>query len=476
MYSEGDFKRKVLIHEEAVQYRTDFRRDYARLIHSPSFRRLHGKTQLYPYTESDFFRNRLTHSIEVAQIAKSIALCVNHCHNLNTSEKAIDLDLVEFAGLAHDIGHPPFGHFGEKALDDKMKEYGGFEGNAQTLRILSVLEKKVHKYWVTSPPLKDNRVGLNLTYRSLAAILKYDNVIPISPKERPNYTDDNNVKLVKGYYKSELSLVNDIKKSITGTDNFSDTLKTVECHIMELADDIVYATYDLEDALKAGFINPLDILYPDIDFLTKVKNKVEERINKDKTESEKRTINIDKIIEELNCLFNLKWEYKAKHGEPTETYNTEAALQYHGAKALANNGFLRVAFSSALVDKFIKGIQFELNPTIPALSKVFLSMELHDLLEFLKIFMYEHQTSSSKLRIADYRGKQIVNEIFDELTKDKGEELLPDDCKYLFHTFTEKIDKRRVICDFIAGMTDRYALEFYGRLKSEDPQTIFKPI
>src|ERR1044072_2799677 len=114
-------------------HNSEFRRDYARLIHSPAFRRLQGKTQLFPGTESDFFRNRLTHSMEVAQIAKGIAL------NLNSEEffrdNPLNTDLVELAALAHDLGHPPFGHNGEYALDERMREHGGFEGKAQTLPI-----------------------------------------------------------------------------------------------------------------------------------------------------------------------------------------------------------------------------------------------------------------------------------------------------------------------------------------------------
>ncbi len=124
-------------------YRSVWRVDFARLVHSPAFRRLQGKTQLFP-GESDFFRNRLTHSLEVAQIAKSIALKLNYEYFRDATDEdhKISTDLVEFAALAHDLGHPPFGHNGEAALDECMRGIGGFEGNAQTLRILARLEKK----------------------------------------------------------------------------------------------------------------------------------------------------------------------------------------------------------------------------------------------------------------------------------------------------------------------------------------------
>lgn len=133
-YKEDCLKRRAPTAGRDQNYRSAFRRDYARLIHSAAFRRLQGKTQLYPGHESDFFRNRLTHSLEVAQIAKSIALKINEASDFFRANP-INVDLVEFAGLAHDLGHPPFGHNGEHALDYCMRDHGGFEGNAQTLRL-----------------------------------------------------------------------------------------------------------------------------------------------------------------------------------------------------------------------------------------------------------------------------------------------------------------------------------------------------
>ena len=193
LYTPADRMREFQV-EDGPPHRSAFRRDYARLLHSPAFRRLQGKTQLFPSVEHDFFRNRLTHSLEVAQVAKSIALRLNH-YDRYFQEHPIDTDLVETAALAHDLGHPPFGHNGERALDDCMKDRGGFEGNAQSLRILATLSKK--------EPQASPEVGLNLTHRTLAAILKYDKPIPIVRK------DDEDI--VKGYYHSEKKLVKRIK-------------------------------------------------------------------------------------------------------------------------------------------------------------------------------------------------------------------------------------------------------------------------
>ena len=258
MYNDGDKKREFNIEEIVLNNkltdngRTEWRRDYARLLHAPSFRRLQGKTQLYPGNESDFFRNRLTHSLEVAQIAKSIAITINEKYK--NKNIYIEPDICEFAGLAHDLGHPPFGHQGERALDECMRDFGGFEGNAQTLRILSRIEKKIKNEDRIEG--KEFRHGLNLTYRALASILKYDNEIPFCKNKRKESEKN---KPVKGYYATESDLVSKIKANVVGAD-YIGKFKTIECQIMDIADDIAYSTFDLEDGFKAGFYHPMDLL------------------------------------------------------------------------------------------------------------------------------------------------------------------------------------------------------------------------
>jgi len=262
-YRSTDFERMVPIPDSGSpeSYRSPFRRDFARVVHTPAFRRLQRKTQLFPGDESDFFRNRMTHSLEVAQIAKSIAIRLNYLVAEKFGEKAghIDTDLVELISFAHDLGHPPFGHTGEYALQEKMHEVGGFEGNAQTLRILARLEKRQTIQvgdttdFVEFADGQDLRAGLNLSFRSLAGVLKYDNPIP-----RIAATS----KLTKGYYASEEALVKKVKSAVLGEghDTYTGTFKVIEMQIMDLADDIAYSTYDFEDALKAGFASPLDII------------------------------------------------------------------------------------------------------------------------------------------------------------------------------------------------------------------------
>lgn len=268
LYGDADAGRLGAVQSAQGSYRSEWRRDYSRVIHSAAFRRLQGKTQLFPGDESDFFRNRLTHSLEVAQIAKSIALKLNQ-EVAFFKDHPIEVDIVELAGLCHDLGHPPFGHNGEHALHDCMRKYGGFEGNAQTLRILTRLEKKEagsYPVGITEDG-DDQRLGLNLTYRSLAAILKYDNTIP-------SKCDDPNP--IKGYYEIDAYIVDAIKGNVAP--DAGGKFKVIECQIMDVADDIAYSTYDLEDSFKAGFLSPIDILASNDGLLEKVASKVQEKL------------------------------------------------------------------------------------------------------------------------------------------------------------------------------------------------------
>lgn len=462
LYTEADRRREQDTPEKAP-YRSDFRRDYARLLHCPSFRRLQGKTQLFPGIESDFFRNRLTHSLEVAQVAKAIALRLNHEHNY-FNEYPIDIDLVETAALAHDLGHPPFGHTGEKALDGCMKDYGGFEGNAQTLRILARLEKKKRPGSGDKADGEDPRTGLGLAHRTLAAVLKYDHCIEVQRN-----TD---TSLQKGYYHSEIPLVDRIKQSVIGANSNVSEFKTIECQIMDLADDIAYSTYDLEDALKAGFVSPTGMISATSD-----KTIIESLVKKVKIPREQ----FMEIIIELWIGHIFTWERESLDISPDEFKRPEtlALLVAHFdrvARNLSNEGDLRTKFTSELVGEYIDGINVEINSEIPALSKITLNPNLQKRVDVLKHLTYELVIQSPRLKTVEYRGSKIVKEIFDALTEPDGNLLLPDDYRDLLGDYANDTDRNRAICDFIAGMTDRYAIEFYGRLKSESAQTIFKPL
>ncbi len=466
MYTDADRRRQL---DEPVgkdsAYRSDFRRDYARIIHSPSFRRLQGKTQLFPGADSDYFRNRLTHSLEVAQIAESIAYKLNY-EQAALADQKIDPKIPAIAGLAHDLGHPPFGHNGEKALDDCMKECGGFEGNAQTLRIISTLEKKRHS--ATDGNLSgveedgtDNRRGLNLTYRSAASVLKYDQPIPMY--RQPNSS------LVKGYYGSDADFVGQIKEAVSGDAGTTD-FKTVECHIMDVADDIAYSTYDIDDAFKGGFLTPIDVLSASAELLERVAERVCQRL--------KRNVSTIEVVDSLTALFAGAVFYKADGNDETETSEYTAVRSYVISKSTADSGFLRSELTSELISRFIEGVQYEHNVEHPALSRVYLDPDTELLVEVLKVFSFEATIMSPRLKVSESRGEEIVKTIFKTLDENEGNLLLPDDFRTLFDRVAVGNDgaRKRVICGFIAGMTDRYAVEFYGRLTGDTHRSIFTPL
>jgi dGTPase len=469
---------------EPEPYRSDFRKDYGRIVHSASFRRLNGKTQLYPGKESDFFRNRLSHSLEVAQIAKSIAIRINYLSRFpDNTFLDINTDIVECAALAHDIGHPPFGHQGESALDQCMIDFGGFEGNAQTLRIIGKTEKKFlvdiqnAEYGVDKDG-NDLRLGLNLCARTLASVLKYDNEIPISKTNRLYLADlpeDQlyKVKPVKGYYASESNIVELIKKSILKEKPLPGNVKfkTVECSIMDLADDIAYSTYDLEDGLKAGFYHPLDIIFSKESLIKRISTVVSEKLSETITVAD-----IKQVFVEIFDRWLFKDELISKEAQGLGDYLEFMYYSYKASKALSRSGHSRVGLTSFLVGKFIRGVEFHYNDDFPALSGVSFNRETKLAVEALKTFNYESMIVSPRLKIAEFRGIEIVKRIFETLTneKAKGYQLLPKDYQEIYMN-AKRIDKYRIICDYIAGMTDRYCIEFYGRLTSENPETIFKP-
>ena len=465
LYTRFDKRRRadppVRVHLRRETYRSAFRRDYARLIHSSSFRRLQGKTQVFPAVEADFFRNRLTHSLEVAQIAKSIAIRLNNSHDYFRKNQ-IDTDLVELAGLAHDLGHPPFGHNGERALDDCMKQVGGFEGNAQTLHIVSRTEKKDLMHGFFDPVGQngeDQRLGLNWCFRSMASVIKYDNIIPKCRQQ--------DAELEKGVYEVDKEIFFDIKSSMAGSVPEGKKFRTIECSIMDLADDIAYSTYDLEDILKAGFQTPLDILGASSELLGRVAAKVSKKLRVMYDEEA-----VTKVLIEL---FEGLQEDTISQ-ERTEPSALVDAVEVHNAsKNLADNGYLRTKFTSDLVSEMLSGVKVTVDEQAPALSCVRLARAKRVKMETLKNFTFESIIMSSRLRVPEQRGYDIVMRLFQKLESKGGHLLLPEDFRRLYESFRDHADQKRVICNYIAGMTDRYAVEFYGRMFSETPQSMFKP-
>lgn len=464
-------------HFPREDYRSPWRRDYARLVHSPAFRRLQGKTQLFPGNESDFFRNRLTHSLEVAQIAKSIAIKLNHDLMQDGMKFHIEPDIVEFAGLAHDLGHPPFGHFGEAVLDRRMLNFGGFEGNAQTLRLVARIEKK-HLVKGTTLGIDasgvDQRAGLNLAARSIASILKYDRQIP------PRRSKSAAKRPAKGHYASEADVVQTVKTKVCNGKLPAGHFKTIECQIMDIADDIAYSTYDLEDSFKAGFLKPLDLLCARESLLTNVADRVGQATGK--------PVSAEAVKEEIakNIFFDtfkLPEDIKRLFADPAvldldDQHLLSITMASNLSDLLAQDGYQRTGLTSSLVGSFVRAVEIdEVNRRCPALSTVRMAEDRRLHVEILKHFVYESQILSPRVQLLSHRSQEIIDTIFACLSneKEKGHLLLPPDYKQIYSAARRKADRMRTVCDFIAGMTDRYAIEFYGRLTSENPETIFKP-
>lgn len=485
MYNKEESQRFFVEGElDNEEYRTAFRRDFARVMHSPSFRRLAGKTQLFPSGESDFFRNRLTHSLEVAQIAKTIAIKINETILKDNNNLKIDLDVVEFAGISHDLGHPPFGHQGEEILAECMYNFGGFEGNAQTLRVLSKIDKKIQNGYLDRGGFDENgndrRFGLNITYRSLASILKYD--VNISDEILSNAERKN--KVIKGYYSTESTLVDKMKESVLLGRSYDGEFKTIECQIMDIADDIAYSTYDLEDAFKAGFISPIDMLIQNKEFYELVSESI--------FTSTKIKINKDEIINILSDLIKfifilpddlLKGVSKLSKGDLSEAEYLFLGQQYSNKynQLITNNGYVRRDFTSQLIESSIANISMTLNPEIPAMSKVVITESTKIRIEILKRVAFLTQVLSPKLKASEHRGKKIIKKIFESIAPDKDNikkvpELLPKDVQLLYIQNDDINHKYRIVCDFIACMTDKYALEFYDRISSGNLVSIFRPI
>ena len=225
-YTDFDRERFEQEQRKNNSRRGEFARDRARVLHSSALRRLGAKTQVLSPTSGDFARTRLTHSLEVAQVGREMA-----------AELGLNPDIVDMACLAHDLGHPPFGHNGETALNEWAKSIGGFEGNAQTLRLLTRIEPKVFSV--------DGRSrGLNLTRASLDATCKYPWAIENAVREVEA------TKSIKfGVYQDDLPVFDWLREGAR------DRVKCIEAQVMDFADDVAYSVHDFEDAIVSGFID-----------------------------------------------------------------------------------------------------------------------------------------------------------------------------------------------------------------------------
>ena len=355
--------------EKKTSLRSDFQRDRDRIIHSTAFRRLKHKTQVFVNTTGDHFRTRITHSLEVAQIARTL------CKFFNLNE-----DLCETLSLAHDLGHTPFGHAGEDALNECMKKFGGFDHNIQTIRIALFLENRYYEF-----------KGLNLTLETIDGLLKHNGPI----KKLKKY----NSIIGKNYFINKI--------------NFS-SYPSLEAQIASISDDIAYNSHDLEDGLKSNLFKLKDL--EKIPILKNIIFRHTKRKNNYSMDLIIRQI-IREIINEM-----------VKDVIKTTKYNIK---KYH------LNNLNKVYRAHYPIVNFSKQMnKFDIK---------------------IKHFLRQKMYYNKKVKKNTNQGKKIIKKLFSAIQRNPS--------KYINVSKYDKSNIARSICDFIAGMTDRYAINLYNKTK-----------
>ena len=357
-------KGRMFLEEEDVN-RSCFMRDRDRIIHSSAFRRLKYKTQVFVNNEEDYYRTRLSHSLEVSQLARSISKVFK-----------VNDDLAESISLSHDLGHTPFGHAGEEILNKKMKQFGGFDHNFQALKILVFLEKKYIGF-----------DGLNLTFETLDGILKHNGPV---------------IKKVPLFISNFLNFFDgDLK-----------TFGSFESQIAAICDDIAYNNNDIDDGLYANFFN-----IEELEQLSIVKKVVKTIKMKKKDTSRLKYELVRKLIKlMLDDLIK----------------NTKSNLKKY--KVLSANDVI------------------SLDKCVVCFSKSMVDDELA-LKNFLKERMYMHP----KIRTMTIKAKKIISDLFDLYVKEP--DLLPKQ----WIDYKNEREKHIVVCDYISGMTDKYAINIHKK-------------
>ncbi len=364
--------------------RTPFQRDRDRIIHSTAFRRLKHKTQVFVAHEGDHYRTRLTHSIEVAQIARALARALLG-----------DEDLAEAVALVHDFGHTPFGHTGEDALNEKMAAWGGFDHNAQSLRVVTRLERRYAEF-----------DGLNLTWETLEGLVKHNG--PLT---------DTSGKGLKGPVPQAIRDYSELH------DLELDRFAGIEAQCAAIADDIAYNTHDIDDGLRAGLLT-LDML-EDVSLPGNILRSVRERypaLDPVRTGHELMRRQITMMVEDV-------------------IVTTRANLARTGpqsANAVRASGETMVTFSTEMA----------------AAEKE------------LKTFLYAHLYRHPEVMRVRADAEQIVKELFDVYFNDPR--AMPDGWSEGLDRAEDRI-KARSVADFLAGMTDTYALKEHRRLFDHTP-------
>ena len=403
--------------------------DRSRIIHAAAFRRLQAKTQIMSIGVNDFYRTRLTHSLEVAQIGSGV---LRHLRIQNPDFTHFpSTSLIETLCLAHDIGHPPFGHGGETALNYLMREYGGFEGNAQTLRIVSKLEPYSKGF------------GMNLTRRTLLGFIKYPAIIdtlwfniPKHDASRP-FIKAKDWLPAKGVYRCDLDVFNWVLSPFSESDRHllqknkpfdghkrKTQFKSLDCAIMELADDIAYAVHDLEDAIATDTLSLTDWQNYALPQLKAVPSKW-------------LTNNLDSLTTRL---FSFDESLrKDAIGELVNLFIVNSHL------VMQNTGF-----DSPLLKYCVE-----------------IDAEYAAILQVLKTFVFERLIREPKMQQIEFSGQNLLIDLFEALASDPMR-LLPYTTQELYVQASSTAEQMRVLTDYLAGMTDEYARRTHKRLFSSE--------
>ena len=409
-YSSFDLERAFP--EGSKGERSDFARDRGRLLHSSALRRLAAKTQvLSPTAGLDFARNRLTHSLEVAQVGREIGASLG-----------LDPDLVDTACLAHDLGHPPFGHNGEKALNDWALPFGGFEGNAQTLRILTRIEPKVFDD-------SGRSFGLNLTRASLDASCKY-------PWTQATGVSEPGGRTKFGVYESDIPIFEWIRQGA------EDRRLCIEAQVMDLSDDIGYSVHDFEDAIVNGYIDV---------------RALSSRVNHaDLVDSMVEWIGGELPHDDLVAAFD------RLDGLTSWIETWEGSRQEMGAlKNLTSTLIGRFAGSATSATRehttAVSLVRFGADVVVPAETRAEIAV--------LKGIVAANVMSHESRRPIYSRQRELIQELCANLAASGTKHLEPGFASD-FRDATTEVEAMRAIIDQVASLTDQSALAWHERLTS----------
>ena len=399
-------------------YRTPFQTDRDRVLHTPTFRRLQNKTQVFWSGEYDFYRTRLTHSLEVAQIGKSICYWLKSRTDGPLSDDFhVDPDLVEAVCLSHDLGHPPFGHAGERTLNHLLAGYGGFEGNAQTLRLL------------TQRIFSAKRTGMDPTRAFMDGVLKYKSLwsdLKAAGGAPPahHFLYDDQAPLL-AWAMGGKPFPDDLT-----TGPIRDGVKSIECQIMDWADDTAYSLNDLSDSVRAGFLT----------------------------------------IERIEA-----WSERTGQstGEGTPLGDLLRAIRQRRMDPFVGKRIGRYIKAASLTDarNFLSACSHRYAWRLVVDEAVLAECRLFKQLAFEVVFL------SPQLKQLEHKGSRMLRQLWELLVQryvhdgridGQDFQLLPADTAAEISSAQDEAGRARLVCDFLAGMTDGYAARTYKRLFMPD--------